>query len=309
LLLETKTTSFAEELRAAERAGTDRILRAYGYDPARLRMYAGYQRHAAAVRQPRYVKRRYPGTFRGRPVGPRPAQRAAAAARAKNRQIANARTGGLLGVEVKFLDAPKTATALTAPTDATTGMHDPSSIVTGCLSAPAQGDGPTNRDGARIAIKSIYVNGMLTVAAQADQTGADHAGVVFIALVLDKQTNAAQMTSELCFTNQNAAAASASCPQRNMSYTKRFDVLKTKTIRLPMPTIAFDGTNIEQSGYHLPWKLKKRFPEGLKVQFAASSTTADVANVIDNSLHIIAYTTNTSLAPNILYNSRMRFVG
>jgi len=296
-------------LAAAERAGTDRILRQYGYDPVRLRMYAGYQRHAA-LRQPRYVKRRYPGTFRGRPVGPRPAQRAAAAVRAaRNRAVANARTGGLLGVEVKFLDAPKTATALTAPTDASGGEHDPSSIVTGCLSAPAQGDGPTNRDGARIAIKSIYVNGVLSIAPQADQTGADTAGIVFIALVLDTQTNAAQLNSEDVFTNQNAAANTAACPQRNMSFTKRFQVLKTKTIRLPQPTLTYDGTNIEQTGYHIPWKLKKRFPEGVKVQFTATSTTADVANVVDNSLHIIAYTSSAALAPFIAYNSRMRFVG
>jgi len=48
---------------------------------------------------------------------------------------------------------------------------------------------------------------------------------------------------------------------------------------------------------------------GMKVKFNAG-TTASVANVIDNSIHVIAYASNiTGVAPTISYQSRLRFVG
>lgn len=40
-----------------------------------------------------------------------------------------------------------------------------------------------------------------------------------------------------------------------------------------------------------------------------TNTTADVANVADNSLHLIGFCTSTNFGPTLSYNSRMRFVG
>lgn len=278
---------------------------------------------------PRYVKRTRPGTFRGRAVGPRrtplkPFYAYGQGAilprnlfgnqnqvQARQRVIANIRSAGLLGVELKFLDAPKTATAVTSPTDASGGEFDPSSIVTGCLSAPAQGDGPTNRDGSKIVMKRIFVAGVVNVAAQSAQAAVDVMPDIMIALVLDKQTNGAQLNSEDVFTNQNAAAVTATSPQRNMSFTNRFEVLKIQHVRIPQLSVGNDAAaTISQAGVNIPFKLKKSFGmAGMRVQFTTGSTTADVANVIDNSLHIIAYSTSLTAAPSIAYNSRMRFVG
>lgn len=278
---------------------------------------------------PRYVKRTRPGTFRGRVVGPRPVYRRTLRpffaygpnrvgsfsnqnqVQARQRVIANIRSAGLLGVELKYLDAPKAATALTAPTDASGGEMDPSSVVTGCLSAPAQGDGPTNRDGSKIVMKRIYVTGTILVGAQAAQAAADIVPSILICLVLDKQTNGQQLNSEDVFVNQNASANTATNPQRNMSFTNRFEVLKTVQFMLPQPYAFNDAaTTAAQGGISKPFKLKKSFGlEGLRVQFTTGGTTADVANVIDNSLHIIAFCSSANLAPSIQYNSRMRFVG
>jgi len=48
---------------------------------------------------------------------------------------------------------------------------------------------------------------------------------------------------------------------------------------------------------------------GMKVKFNGG-TTESVANVIDNSIHVIAYASNiTGVAPTISYASRLRFVG
>jgi len=226
-------------------------------------------------------------------------------------RAANVRTGGLLGIEVKYLDAPRTGLALVAPTDATGGEVPPSSVVTGCLSAPAQGSGPTNREGKKIMIKSIFVNGVITTPAAEGVTNARNIPSVYIALVLDTQTNGVTINSEDVFINQVAATGAATNVQRNMSFVSRFKVLKTWKYTCPQLPIAnaVDINNFAYQGTNMPFELSKKFKDGIPVNFTTASTTADVANVIDNSLHIIAFTNYTEMAPTIAFNSRMRFVG
>lgn len=227
--------------------------------------------------------------------------------RARTYMALNQRTGGLLGIEKKFLDIARTSATIAAPTDATGGAIAPSSIVTGCYSAPAQGDGPTNRDGNKIVIVETNFIGAITCAAQADQTAADVTTFVFICIVQDMQTNGAVLTSESVWTNPTASASTAATPFRNMSFTSRFKILAMKKIKLPMPTLTYDGTNIEQTGFHVPFQLK--WKGKIPVTFTTASTTADIANVTDNSIQFIAFTTNQTLAPQIAFNCRTRFYG
>lgn len=217
-----------------------------------------------------------------------------------------------LGVEKKFLDVPCTSTALTAPTDASGGEIQPTSVVTGCLSAPAQGDGPSNRDGSRIGIKSILVMGSFSNAIQQDQTDADVMPTLFVALVQDKQTNGATIVSEQVYTNPAADADLAAMPLRNMSFTNRYKVLATQTVVVPQLQLMQDSlvtATASQSGFNIPFVLQKKWKTPLRVQFTTGSTTADVANVIDNSLHIIAFATGTGTVPGIQFTSRLRFIG
>lgn len=243
-----------------------------------------------------------------------PAPMAFVRARGRSVGLKNIRTGGLLGVETKFLDAPKTLTSLVAPTDAAGAELSPSSVVTGCLSAPAQGDGPTNRDGNRIAMKSIFISGTVGLTGQTGlaDLSAEVIPNVYLALVLDTQTNAATLNSEDVFQNVTGQAQAATAPVRNMSFTNRFKVLKT----LLIPGDRFfvvaannaGATTISTTANHVPFSISKSLG-GLKVQFTTGSTTADVAGVIDNSLHLIGYCSSAAMAPNITFTSRLRFVG
>jgi len=133
---------------------------------------------------------------------------------------------------------------------------------------------------------------------------------IYIALVLDTQTNGAQLNSEDVFTNPNGTMISAASPLRNMSYTERFKVLKKKIIRFPQPSITYDGTNIEQSGFRIPFSFFVKLG-GLQTKFQAGTTTGYCGTIVDNSLHLIAYSNNTgaSIIPLISYNARLRFVG
>jgi len=230
--------------------------------------------------------------------------------RARSIGLKNVRTGGLLGVETKYLDMAKTNTAIVAPTDASGAEYDPSSGCTGCLSAPAQGDTASNREGFKIAMKSIQVTGSVNVNLQLGQGSADIMPEVYIALVLDTQTNGAQLNSEDVFTNPGGVAYLAATPLRNMSYTERFKVLKIKKIRIPQASITYNGSQdtIVQNGGQFRFDMFKKLG-GLPVKFTAGSTTANVSGVVDNSLHIIAYCCDTTMGPTISYNARLRFVG
>lgn len=219
----------------------------------------------------------------------------------------NPATQGLLGIEKKFIDVPRTGFTLLAPTDATGGIVVPTSVITGCLTAPAQGDGPTNRDGNKIVVCEVGVSGVIAIASQAAATAADTLCEIFVCLVQDTQTNGAAFTSEQVWQNPCASSVTATNLFRNMSFVSRFKVLKMKTIRLTMPTMAGISASLEQAGQNKTFKMK--WKGKMPVTFTTASTTADVANVTDNSINVVAFTNNTSLAPFLLFNCRTRFYG
>lgn len=227
--------------------------------------------------------------------------------RALKYQALNLRTGGLLGIEKKFLDC-SFAQTLVSPADSTGGEVPPASGATGCYTAPAQGDNATARDGNRIMVTEINAQGVCQVNAQINQTAADIACHVFVALVQDQQTNGVQLNSEDVFSNPAGLGTASSNPFRNMSYIRRFKVLRVKKFTLRPPPLTWDGTNIEQSGYHIPFQL--RWAGKMPVTFTTASTTADIANVTDNSIQMVAFCSQAStLAPTIYGNVRTRFYG
>lgn len=84
--------------------------------------------------------------------------------KARSLGLKNARTGGLLGVETKYFDISLILTALTTPTDASGGEIDPATIL--CLNGVPQGDTASSRDGFKIAMKSIQIEGRIAAQRQ-----------------------------------------------------------------------------------------------------------------------------------------------
>jgi len=272
--------------------------------------YAGYKRYnpySQSRKNNAYKKRRM--VYRSAPMQ-RWARTYGGGARGsrygRNPALRNLRTGGLLGIETKFLDVGVAETAILAPTDAAGGSIAPTTGCTGCLTAPAQGDSASERDGQKIVVKSCLMQGTISVAVQADQTATDLSPTVYVALVQDTQTNAAAFNSSSVYTNPRGDASLAAQPFRNMANTARFKILKSKVIHLRMPPISWDGTNIEQAGFEQPITLSWRGM--MPVQFG-TGTSADIANVTNNSIQVVAFCTNTTLAPKLSYNARIRFIG
>jgi len=213
---------------------------------------------------------------------------------------------GFLSIERKFYDTALTATALAAPTDASGGEFDPSA--TSMISTPAQGDGPSDRDGKEIAMLYLQINGSIAMSAQEAQAGPIGGTCAFVAIVLDTQSNAAQLNSEDVFKNTSGSALMAPNPLKNLLFGNRFRILKERIFELNAMNLT------QQAADDYSWAgVRKYFKwfiplNGLKVKFNGG-TTASIVNVIDNSIHVIAYTNSTAGAPSISYNARLRYVG
>jgi len=215
----------------------------------------------------------------------------------------NLRTAGYVGIEKKFYDT-SFSNVVTAPTDATGGEVDPGTVLT--VSAPAQGDGEQNRDGKKIVAKYLEVKGTVRTAATINQTVGPQEVNVFLACVLDTQTNAAQLNSEDVFKNTAGIAQTAPTPLRDLEYGARFKILKQEVIKL-QPNMQYDGTNIEVGGSlsTFAWYIPLN---NLVINFNGTAA-AGVASVLDNSIHMIAYTNDVTLTPALAYNARLRFIG
>lgn len=220
------------------------------------------------------------------------------------RSIANAVTAGFLGIEKKFLDCSKSLTAITAASTLAGGEYDPSSGCSGCLSCPAQGDSEQQRDGKRIVIDSLILKGFVHNPGSAS-AAFEAESKVFIAVVLDTQSNGAQLDSEAVFKSLGATDVLNVCPTKNLLSGNRFRILKSQVFDLTPIGVASAG-NLAFNATRRDFDWYIPFKGGLQVNLNAG-TTAEIANVIDNSLHVIAFATLAGC--NIAYNSRVRFQG
>jgi len=220
------------------------------------------------------------------------------------RMVANAVSMGFMGIEKKFLDTARTPIAIGAAVALTGGEYDPSSGCTGCLSCPAQGDTEQSRDGKRIVIDSLILKGCVLRLADASEA-ASAAWKVFVAVVLDTQSNGAQLSSEDVFKNLSADAVLNVNPTKNLLFGSRFRILKSQVYDLtPIGVGAAGALAFNSVRRDFDWYIP--FKGGLQVNLNAG-TDANVTNVIDNSLHVVAFATAADTV--ISYNARVRFQG
>lgn len=226
--------------------------------------------------------------------------------RARNARLRrrNVRTAGFLGIETKFVDTLVSNTNVVSATDATGGELDPTTV--NCLNAVAQGDGEQQRDGKNYMIKGLYIRGQVKMPSAANLTGGQDNYPIFLAVVHDTQTNAAQLNSEDVFKNIIGTGAGGASCMRNLLYSKRFNVLWSKVVRCPVPWAAWDGTNIEKGGTAVNFSCNL---PNLNIRVECKGTSANVTDIVDHSLHFIGFSAGADGTPKIDYASRVRFVG
>ncbi len=223
-----------------------------------------------------------------------------AAARAVPSAIANIRTGGFGNIENKFVDYRVSGDAFTTSW-AGGEMEDGTAL---SLSAVAQGDGESERDGRVYTINSVHIKGFLETPLEESQAAPEIDYMARLALVWDTQTNAVQLSAEDVFLT--VAAGEDTNSFRNLQYSKRFIVLKDKTWRLAHQQVNEGAANLfATGGIRIPFKMNKSFKNGIKVR--CTGTTAVIASIADNSLHLIGVSNSGQAV--LTYQSRVRFTG
>lgn len=251
------------------------------------------KRYAWDVAKQASKRRRTRGTFASGPVR-------TVIQGGNRRQFVTRSYGTPLAVtERKYYDTNLASTAFAAAGATFAGMElDPATANT--LFSPVQGDDYNNRQGRKVHVLAIKIRGMITYPVSDNQVAALVTPHLRILLVQDKQTNAAQLNSEdVIQTNMMGF--------QNPAFFGRFRVIKDKIVNFTDPMRSYDGTNIQQSGDQRFFKMKVKFAKPIIVHYN-STNGGTVADVIDNSFHLIGGSSDTGLAPSIAYRVRTTFV-
>ncbi len=211
----------------------------------------------------------------------------------------NVRTGGFLGLEMKFADIETNSDAF-ATTWAT--MED---ATNDSVSGVAQGDGESQRDGRKYLIHSIHIRARVFkvfTESQAAPLG-DIEGR--ICLVWDTQTNGAQLTATDVM---DGGQTDDTLAFRNLQHSKRFRVLWDKSWKLSLNNQTNEGAiNLFANGTVTTpiMTFNRRFKTPIPV--ICSATTAVIAAISDSSLHVIGVANDAAALLNM--QIRLRFTG
>lgn len=217
--------------------------------------------------------------------------------------------GGQIVSERKYLDYRASALAVAATNSAfTSAMADPNMpSPPGCLFAPSQGNDISNREGRNVYVHTIRITGVIDVPGQSLQNSTDIPQTVRLILVMDKQTNGAQMTSDALI--QSTGDVPGTFQFQNTANFGRFQILKDKVYTCqPFPIAANGAGSLYQSGMSRYFKLKYTFKTPIKVNFNATNG-GTVADIVDNSFHLLAGKYNNDSSTFLNYQVRVSFTG
>lgn len=205
--------------------------------------------------------------------------------------------------ERKYYDSEFSGTLTTIGGDWTGTEVDPATLNTLCV--PVTGNDINNRIGRKIDVLSIKIRGAIVWPSQTNQTAADTCSQVRVILYQDKQTNATQAQGEQLI--NSGGASQALYMFQNPASFGRFRVLKDKMYSVGNPSITYDGTNVEQSGLARNFKMNVKFKKPVRINFN-STNGGTVADIVDNSFHIIVGAIVGTSTTVFQYKSRVVYV-
>jgi len=261
------------------------------------------------------MKRKAPGTYPSYKQASKRIQRKAPKARAGYTSVARTRGAAVTG-EMKYFDCDRSFNAITAVTTTYPAgtLQDPGTTLDlgaaavanpQCLFAPTVGAALNQRVGRKVRVHKIKIHGMVAVASQAAQAAADAACKIRLVLVQDQQTNAAPMTGAQLFRDGTDSTTVIGSFQ-NPNNFGRFRVLKDKTIIIDNLNMAGSPSTADviQASARRTFKFAVNFKTPVEVHFNATNG-GTVADIVDNSWHVICGTDNAAYAPTLSYYSRV----
>lgn len=243
-------------------------------------------------------------------------QRTITAARNDPMQIVvNPRTGGFLGRELKNFDCFG-QWDVQSSFDGTGGVvsdvrHQTVAVSGATLCSMINGTGQQARDGRRAVIKSIYISGVLDYTTTVVSTIDDVVGV-FVALVLDTQCNGSNPASEQVYINPSNGSPAATSelfmtpkPFRNLEYTGRYKVLKSKFLSARDQTTLLDPSTSSVSVVPSVSRTFEMFWKG-DIPLEFNSSAFDVGTLTNNNIFLIAYKGSPLYDVTLVWKSRIR---
>lgn len=230
-----------------------------------------------------------------------------------------ARTRGPMATgEMKYFDCERTlndgalsATSTTWPTGA---RQDPSTTINLgsaavasplCLFAPTVGSALNQRIGRSVNVWKIKVKGTIQTKLELAQSEGEQPANVRVVLVQDCQTNSTQMAPADLFGPAGSAASTLQVFQ-NVNNFGRFRVLKDKFISIADANMTGSPTSgdLTRNGKLINFKINIKFRKPIVVHFNATNG-GTVADIVDNSFHIICAASDIGQQPTITYYSRV----
>ncbi len=217
----------------------------------------------------------------------------------KRRRTTNFRTGGFLGIERKFADFETQDDAFAT----TWAPMEDGTILS--VAGVSQGNSESQRLGRKMSILSIHVKAVVKMAAVEANVNVRTDTRGRIALVLDTQTNAAQLTATDVFDDGQTDDVLAF---RDLQFTSRYKVLWDRPWILKTQQMAQGGIDLfaHSDTFTSVMRFNKLFKKPIEVTYN-STTTGVIAAITDNSLHIIGISNSTTAL--LSYQVRIRFTG
>lgn len=215
------------------------------------------------------------------------------------------RTRGVYGAgEMKYFDTERDAALASVTTSWVAGtIADPTTFNTLCV--PTVGAAINQRIGREVKVHSIKIRGTIRIPKATALAAAQNGATCRILLVQDKQTNAAQMTGAQLLEGGSAGQTTINSFQ-NLDNLGRFRVLKDKIITIADPNYAGEvaAANVVHAGIVKPFKIMIKFRKPVHIRFNAVNG-GTVADIVDNSFHVVAGRDNSDLAAEMIYKCRV----
>lgn len=220
-----------------------------------------------------------------------------------------ARTRGVYAQgEMKYFDSELIASSVTSAASWLSTNLDPALVpVAGIntLFAPTVGAGISQRIGKSCDVYKIKIRGLVGVSQTGDDTTANRGCMVRLALVEDMQTNGSQLSGNLVFTTPTSTEAeTAICSFQNINNFGRFRVMKDKLFLLQDTNMVGAENDFTRNGLVKPFKWTIKFRQPRKVRFNAVNG-GTIADIVDNSWHIIGLASTDAYAPYLTYQCRV----
>jgi len=218
----------------------------------------------------------------------------------------NRTPGGNTVADNHYFDTEREVTTVvtnTASWTATEYDPNPGAAAKLCMFFPVTGNDIMDREGRKIFVKKIRIAGQITLGDMSAQTAAPEPVNVRIIVYQDKQTNATQAQGEDVISS--GAGSDALHMSQNTANFGRFRVLKDKYFVLGKnANVAGLTTAFVVTGDVVNFKFNIKVNQWVNYNATNGGTVADV---VDNSWHLIANRNGDARTVQITYKARTVF--